>query len=186
MADQIFQAVPFIKGAYGFENHHRCAFTEKARKSFHRIHDYMQDHKVDAAWIAIYIPRGSTKFRKENELPSISNFVGHIAAFQEVLNRFRLDGVNPLDTTDPRLSYKSYGYSERWPEGIPARRILRFKEPSFDLKDEFGSEFFSDFVTRAERSEAFPIPEELQAKLLSKFKQCELIEVVHTDLPESG
>ena len=29
-------------------------------------------------------------------------------------------------------------------------------------------------------------PEELQAKLISKSKQCELIEVAHTDLPELG
>ena len=123
--------IKFIKAAYGFENHHKCAFSEKVQKSFHKVQNYLNPRageKLQATWIAIYIPTTTTKWRNERNLCDISKFHGHIAAFQEILKQIR---------------YRDYGYDEQWTVGLNARRMLRFKEPCCNSKSLFDENTYS-------------------------------------------
>lgn len=160
--------VKFMKGAYGFENFGVCAFNDKFKttaQSFRNIHYHLKDTKQKSTWIAIYIPTATNKYREGVGLYSIKEFTGHVAAFQELVNV-------------ERLNYKEYGYDERWPMGIPARRIFRFKKPCLPIK-ELNSEFAKRVQKNAHQSAATPIPENIERHIFDVLSVESLIEVPH-------
>ena len=162
----------FIKAAYGFENHHRCAFSEKVQKSFYEIQNYLNPRsgeKLDTTWIAIYIPTTTTKWRRERNLPDIQKFHGHIAAFQEILNT-------------PGIRYRDYGYDAQWPVGINARKIFRFQEPCCNLKTILDESTYQSFKGKSHQSAAMRLDEASIDAITKIVESSKLIEVPFTKL----
>lgn len=164
--DSQIHEIRYIKGAYGFENFGLCAFNDRFKttaQSFRNIHYHLRDTKQTHTWIAIYIPSATNKYREEEGLPSIKEYTGHIAAFQELINV-------------EALNYKDYGLDERWPLGIPAGRIYRFTKPCLPLVNL--SEDFAKLVHQAaHQSAAAEIPKNIEKIILDIVSEETLLEV---------
>ena len=163
----LINEIKFIKGAYGFENLGTCAFSSKtpwAQKSYSTVYGYAFKSPEKRTWIAIYIPKSSRKFRENNGLPDISKFEGFIGAFQEII---RVE--EPI--------YNHWGIDKRWDLGIPAKRLLAFKEPKIHISDIFRTPELGAFYAATTSSAAYEINTSLESFLLDRINIDDLYEV---------
>ena len=165
----MIEKLKFIKAAYGYENHHRCAFNHQGLRSFEYLLSCMNtsfSEERDKLWIAIYIPHSAMAWRTRNNLTNIRKFAGHIAAFQEVFN-----------TPD-----MNNGYDKQWPLGLKAGRIFRLKEPCLELRNVLSPTDYRSFMGYARRSSAMELGADAEKEILRKISETGLLEVPFTKL----
>ena len=155
----------YIKAAYGFENLGKCAFSSKAGKAvktFNAVFNHVHAKKV--SWIAIFIPKSSRRYRKENGLPDISRYEGYVAAVQELVYK-------------KAMNFAEWGIDERWDSGIPANKIFAFKEPTLHISEVLTPDALKSFYASATSSAAFELNDEQQQIIFKSIVNNELTEI---------